>query len=152
MIERDSIAFPERCVVCNQVVQQSESMSLQANWSSQFHTFRWLLGMHKKLSVPAHQSCGEHLKKKIRRPIYGSLLVVTGLAIFQDSLQFSDWFSYGLILIGAIFYVFWKNSKPLPFEFTYENYCFRLIFANKQYAYEVAKLNGVEADRIIENI
>ena len=137
--------FPDCCVVCG-LSAAEETVMLRANPAGQRHALLiWLLGRTHRILIPAHWTCGRHLRRSLFRRnivIATPLLLAIGVA---KPLGWINIWHFLIMVVGIIIPIlWWQVSYPIPAEFTYrqdEGYIF--TFRDRRYAMVFADLNGV---------
>ncbi|MCW1886336.1 hypothetical protein OKA04_16480 [Luteolibacter flavescens] len=145
-IEKETVAFPSKCIACGEASQPDEVVKLRANPVGFFGMTPWIFGATAKLVVPAHRGCGVRLSRAIFLRSFSSLVFITVVGVVAVLWGLSKWQALGVTLFAVLLPLLWQVLHPLAFEFTHRSGSYKLMFRDPGYAREVAEMNGGEKD------
>ena len=135
--------FPDRCVVCGGHAD-GKQVTLRGNPAGLHGMLPWLLGRTRRLSIPAHRSCGAPLKRRVLLRTLTTLLLTTAAVITGISLGLPAWQTVAAAALVAAVPVALQVVDPVAFEFTYRSGRYELELRDTSYAQELAELNDSE--------
>lgn len=137
--------FPDSCIVCNRI--RNEKLELLAMSDEHSRVEFYLYGIDKKpaqgvvLHVPIHDTCA----RGERTAFWKRLLLILGIAVVIVACGFalhaSAVVTVSLAAIIAAFLLYGEFRKPTPFEFWQYGGKYFLLFQDRAYAEQFARLN-----------
>jgi hypothetical protein len=141
--------FPDSCVVCKKPKGEKLEILPVSDEHGRVEFYLYGLGIKPGvgtlLPIPVHDSCARAVRNSFLKWLLLSVAVAAGIAIIGTIRGYSIFYSCLAALVAMTPFLFIFSSKPVPIEFYHVEKSFSLVFQDRAYAEQVARLNHVEA-------
>jgi len=139
--------FPDSCVICGMPgTERPVSITLTDEWSRvEFFFYKLPLrpAQGPRLEVPVHDSCAKRIRNTFLKHAAVTMLVsllILGIGIYSKHVSVSH---IGVLAVFAFFF-YLESMKEIPLEFHRPAGKYILMFSDRWYAEEVARLNAAQ--------
>jgi hypothetical protein len=141
-------AFPDSCVVCGQPRGERLSTLTMSDEHGRVDFYLYKLpiaaaqGSH--LEIPVHDTCAKGVRNDFLKRFALIALVAVSIAAAGVLNQYGAFYSLMAALVVATPFLYLQFTKPVPVEFNHYAQKYVLMFKDRNYAEDFARLNGVE--------